>query len=124
MVVMDKQYLQDVAAYHARVWWKRFLQVYPTLGNTPRVVLNARLKTTAGRAFLEGGYIELSPELMWEHTENFCRDTIPHELAHLVAYRIHGDQGHGKGWKHIIKQFNIPTTRLHNMVNSKWQNRK
>ena len=124
MVGMDKQYLQDVAAYHVRIWWRKFLAVYPQLGETPRVKMNARLKTTAGRAFLEDWYIDLSPELMWEHTEQFCRDTIPHELAHLVAYRLHGDEGHGAGWKGIVREFNIPTTRLHNMVNSKWQYRK
>lgn len=124
MVGMDKQYLLDVATFHVSVWWRRFVDVYPQLGEIPRVKLNGRLKTTAGRAFLEDHYIDLSPELMWEHTEQFCSDTIPHELAHLVAYRLHGDEGHGKGWKGIVAQFNIPTTRLHQMVNSKWQNRK
>ena len=121
---MDKQYLQDLAAYHVRTWWRKFLMVYPDLGDTPRVRMNARLKTTAGRAFLEDWIVELSPELMSEHTEQFCRDTIPHELAHLVAFKVYGDCGHGKGWKSIVREFNIPTTRLHNMVNSKWQNRK
>ena len=121
---MDKQYLLDVANFHVRVWWKRFVDVYPQLGAIPAVKLNGRLKTTAGRAFLDDWYIDLSPELMWEHTEQFTRDTIPHELAHLVAYRLHGDPGHGKGWKGIVVQFNIPTTRCHNMVNSKWQYRR
>ena len=124
MTPMDKQYLQDVAEFHVKLWWKRFLSRYPNLGDTPRVTLNARLKTTAGRAFLEDGYIELSPELMWEHTEQFTRDTIPHELAHLVAFKVYSDPGHGRGWKLIVREFNIPTTRLHHMVNSKWQNRK
>lgn len=121
---MDKQYLLDVANFHTRVWWKRFVDVYPQLGGIPAVKLNGRLKTTAGRAWYEDGFIELSPELMWEHTEEFTRDTIPHELAHIVAYRLTGDTGHGKGWKGIVAQFNIPTTRLHNMVNSKWQYRR
>lgn len=121
---MDKQYLEDVASYHVRIWWKRFLSRYPKIGNTPGAVLNARLKTTAGRAFLDDGYIDLSPDLMWEHTEQFCRDTIPHELAHLVAWKVYGDPGHGKGWKTVIREFNIPTDRLHHMVNSKWITRK
>ena len=121
---MDKNYLLDVATFHTRVWWNRFVAKHPNLGEIPRVKLNGRLKTTAGRAFLEDHYIELSPELMWEHTEQFCRDTIPHELAHLAAYRLTGDEGHGRGWKDIVREFNIPTSRLHNMVNSKWANRK
>lgn len=119
---MNTQYLQEVADFRVNTLWKRFRQVYPQLQEqTPRVVLNNRLKTTAGRAFIEGTpqYIDLSTELFWQYTENFIIDTIPHELAHLVAYTIYGDSGHGKGWKSILSQFNIKTTRLHQMVNQK-----
>lgn len=118
---MDRDFLQDVADFNAKMWWNRFRKEYPQLSPLiPKVVLNNRLKTTAGRAFIEDNpqYIDLSTELFWEYTEEFLQDTIPHELAHLVAYTIYGDSGHGKGWKSIIQQFGINTTRLHNMVNT------
>ena len=121
---MDKAYLFDVATWTTRRWWKRFSEVYPQIGKVPEIKINARLKTTAGRAFLEENYIDLSAELFWEHTENFTSDTIPHELAHMVAYRVFGDEGHGKGWYSIIEQFDIKTARLHQMVNSRWSYRK
>lgn len=124
---MDIRYLQEVADYRAYYWWSRFRKVYPQLqAVTPKVVLNNRLKTTAGRAFIENNpqYIDLSVELFWEYTEEFLHDTIPHELAHLVAYTVFGDSGHGKGWKTIIQQFGINTTRLHNMVNTAHSKRK
>lgn len=118
---MDKNYLQDVAEFTVRAWWKKLRAVYPAIQeNVPVVKLNNRLKTTAGRAFLDNDpqSIDLSTELFWEHTEQMVRDTIPHELAHLVAYTIFGDEGHGTGWKSVVHRMDIPTTRLHNMVNS------
>lgn len=124
---MDKQYLQEVAEFRIQFWWNKFRQVYPQIQKAyPKVKLNARLKTTAGRAFIDNTpqYIDLSPELFWEYTEEFLQDTIPHELAHLVAYTVFGDEGHGTGWKSVIQKMGIKTSRLHNMVNSKHENRK
>lgn len=121
---MDKAYLKDVAEFAAVSWWKKFSRVYSDIGNCPKMVLNNRLKTTAGRCHLDHGFIDLSTELFWQYTENFVKDTIPHELAHMVAYRVYGDEGHGKDWYSVIDKMGIPTSRLHNMVNSKWANRK
>ena len=117
---MDKQALQDLAQYHVRQWWVKFLAQYPTIQKTtPRVTLNNRLKTTAGRAFIEENpqKIDLSTDLFDQYTDHMIVDTIPHELAHLVAYTIHGDPGHGKGWYSVLKQMGIQTTRCHSMVN-------
>ena len=83
------------------------------------VTLNNRLKTTAGRAFIEDDpqKIDLSTDLFEQYTDHMVRDTIPHELAHLVAYTVFADPGHGKGWYSVVEKMKIPTTRLHNMVN-------
>lgn len=117
---MDKQALQDLAQYHVRAWWVKFLKQYPTIQRaTPVVTLNNRLKTTAGRAFIEENpqKIDLSTDLFEQYTDHMIVDTIPHELAHLVAYTIHGDPGHGKGWYSVLAKMGIKTTRLHHMVN-------
>lgn len=122
---MDRSYLQEVADYRVGVWWNKFRVQYPGIPeNPPLVKLNNRLKTTAGRAFYEHYYIDLSTELFWEYTERFLCDTIPHELAHIVAYIVHGDTGHGRGWYSVVKTMNIDTTRLHNMVNTVHAKRK
>ena len=124
---MDKQTLQDLAQYHARIWWVKLLKEYPTIQKTtPVVTMNNRLKTTAGRAFLEEipQRIDLSVELFTQHTDRMIADTIPHELAHLVAWTVYADPGHGSGWKSVVARMGIPTTRLHNMVNSQHEKRK
>jgi len=124
---MDKQTLEDLAQYHVRAWWVKFLAQYPTIQRaTPIVTLNNRLKSTAGRAFIEDvpQRIDLSTDLFSQYTEHMIHDTIPHELAHLVAYTIHGDKWHGKGWYSVLKQMDIQTTRLHNMVNSNYRGKR
>ena len=120
MLYMDKQYLIDVAEANVKRAWARFAKHYPEINAkpVPKVILNNRLKTTAGHAFLELHYIDLSPELLWEHTQNFVEDTIPHEVGHLVAYIVHGDEGHGKGWKSVMAKAGYPANRLHDMVNT------
>lgn len=123
---MDRSYLQDLADTWGRIWWAKIVAVFPELGThtRPPIKLNNRLKTTAGRAFFEENYIDLSTELFWEHTENFTQDTIPHELAHIAAYKVFGDEGHGMGWKMTLQRVGIKTTRLHHMVNSQHAARK
>lgn len=123
---MDTKYLQEVAEYRVAYWWNKFVKLYPSIARKgiPPVKLNNRLKTTAGRAFYEDHYIDLSTELFWEYTEEFLHDTIPHELAHLVAYTVYGDTGHGRGWYTVINTMGIATTRLHNMVNSQHAKRR
>lgn len=123
---MNRAYLQDVADYWGRIWWAKMVAAFPQLQNhtPPPIKLNNRLKTTAGRAWFEENYIDLSVELFWEHTEQFTRDTIPHELAHIVANIVYGDTGHGTGWKMTLQRVGINTTRLHHMVNSAHAARK
>lgn len=103
------------------------IREYPTIQRvTPVVTLNNRLKTTAGRAFIEEvpQRIDLSTDLFAQYTEQMIVDSIPHELAHLVAYTIHGDPGHGKGWYSVLDRMGIQTTRLHNMVNSNYRGKR
>lgn len=122
---MNTPYLSQVLEYQVKTWWARIRKHYPQLPNIiPGYSLNNRLKTTAGLAYCEEYRITVSSELFWQHTRQFCEDTIPHELAHLAAWYIFQDRGHGKGWYQVIETVNINTTRLHNMVNHKWETSK
>ena len=115
---MNENLLQ-YAEGKASEWWFNIRRVYPVLPQArPIVKLNNRLKTTAGRAWYEENYIELSTELLCEHPAHFATDTIPHELAHIAAWHIFKDPGHGKGWKTVIAACKIRTTRLHTLINS------
>lgn len=119
---MKASTMQQAADRSAQDTWVILCNLYPNLTKTaPKVVLNNRLKTTAGRAFIEQDpqYIDLSTELFEQYPNEFCTVIIPHELAHCVAFLVYNDYGHGKSWKKIMKELGLIPERCHNMVNYK-----
>jgi predicted SprT family Zn-dependent metalloprotease len=102
------------ANYHCRIWWNRAVAIWGTrCGMMPAVILNKRLKSTAGRAWIysEGHehyagkmVLEFSHGLLIKHAEYFSRDTIPHEIAHFIAYRVYGEENHGIHWKIVTEK--------------------
>lgn len=69
--------------------------------------------TTAGRAWLTQWRIQLNEQLCKENVEDFIQTTIPHEVAHLVAYKVFGDDGHGNGWKSVMRALSLDPERCH-----------
>jgi predicted SprT family Zn-dependent metalloprotease len=78
----------------AHITWAKLRKNYPVIMPTvPKIVYNKRLKTTAGRAFLESQHIDLSIDLLWSNTRTMLDIIIPHEFSHLVAYTMFADMG-------------------------------
>lgn len=125
---MTPQELGEAVTTKADTVWLRLRKVYPQLNGIPRPIIkyNKRLKTTAGRAFYESNpvYIDLSVDLLWEHTQEMISQVIPHELAHIVAWIVFKDNGHGTGWKSVMSTLDIPADRCHSMVNSRHEANK
>jgi SprT protein len=69
--------------------------------------------TMAGRAWLTQWRIQLNEQLCKENLENFINETVPHEVAHLVAYKVFGDDGHGDGWRSVMRALGLNPTRCH-----------
>ena len=67
---------------------------------------------TAGRAFLKEWRIELNAILFRENQSEFI-NTIGHEWAHLVAYAVFQDCGHGADFYWTCGRLNIATRRCH-----------
>jgi len=75
---------------------------------------NSRMRTAAGRAFLQTGQIELNPKL--QKLSDAVREaeiasTFFHELAHLISYaRAKGKKipPHGEEWKQACRDLGIP----------------
>jgi len=73
----------------------------PKLAGKVQVAWNARMRTTAGRAWWPHGHIELNPKLKDFSEEEIWR-TLKHEFAHLIAYERCGRrriQPHGIEWR-------------------------
>lgn len=69
----------------------------------------------AGVAYLQQNEIRLNPILLAENGEEFIRQVVPHELAHLLVYQQFGRvQPHGKEWKMVMKQvLGVPAETYH-----------
>lgn len=109
--------LQEFADKCAAYWWQRMVTKFGAkIGKMPTIKMNARLTSTAGRAWLEDNYIDLSCYLMERYPAEFRDDTIPHELCHHIAYRLYSDKGHGPAWKNTMRVMGLKDERLHKMV--------
>lgn len=90
------------------------------LANQIKVSWNARLRTTAGRAYCDSQAIELNPALV-DISEDEIDRTLRHELAHLIAYyrarkqRIRIEP-HGPEWRTACTDLGIDgEDRCHNL---------
>lgn len=122
---MDQKTLLALATKTVGKTWAKLIRVYPSLTEPcPVVVLNARLKTTAGRSFYTHRKIDLSTSLFAEHPFNFVGDTIPHEVCHQAAWDLFSERGHGEPWKRVMIAVGVGPSRCHQMTNTLWEAQK
>jgi SprT protein len=69
----------------------------------------------AGRAYYYQHKIDLNATLLAENQQDFINRTVPHEVAHLIAYRVYGDKirPHGKEWASVMQTFGLEASRCH-----------
>ncbi|HGN1706249.1 TPA: SprT family zinc-dependent metalloprotease [Providencia rettgeri] len=87
----------------------------------PEPSINYRQRgTTAGSAYLKEWEIRINPTLLIENKEHFIDEVVPHELAHLLVFKVFGRQGiapHGKEWKWMMQQvLEVTAKRTHNFA--------
>ena len=73
------------------------------------VVWNAKMRSTAGRAFWPAARVELNPKLVSVSLDE-VRRTLLHELAHLLAYHRSGRRRiapHGVEWQQACADLGI-----------------
>ena len=74
---------------------KRAQAIWPEF-RTPTLEFTPAMNSTAGRASAKDWKIVLSRAYCLANPKGMLERTIPHEIAHLLAYAIHGR----KGWGH------------------------
>lgn len=59
--------------------------------------------------------IRYNPTLLLRYGEEFLRSTVPHEVAHYLAYRLHGRQirPHGPEWQALMHTLGADPSRCH-----------
>ena len=77
-----------------------------------------RGKTAGYFRMHRNGYtiINFNAALFKRHAEDFLVQTVPHEVAHLVAYQHYGAKirPHGQEWQSIMQLFGADVSRCHN----------
>lgn len=85
-----------------------------------KIVLNPRMRSTAGRARYSLNQIELNTRLLSENPDHI-EQTLGHELAHLLSYEIFGSKlgrGHKKAWRSVMTRFGLEADRTHSLDTS------
>lgn len=114
---MVSERIQSAATAKLIHTWEALRKQYPGVQTRyPRIVYDGRLKVTAGLAELGKNQIRLSKYLMVEYPEKMINIIIPHELAHLVAWSVYGDDSHELGWQSVMQFLGLPAEEFHDMV--------
>jgi len=80
------------------------------------VAYNGRLSTTAGRAFVRAGRIELNPRLLAGEPDQI-EVVLIHEAAHVAAFRLFGGNipAHGRHWRALMRAAGQAPSVTHKM---------
>lgn len=76
----------------------------------------------AGVAHLDENLLRFNPHLYQENREDFLRQTVAHEVAHLIARELFGRriQPHGEEWRSIMRGvFELSPQRCHSYAVSR-----
>lgn len=83
----------------------------------PRPEVSFKLRgLKAGVAHLHDNLLRFNPTLYQANQEDFLRQTVPHEVAHLVAHQVFGGgiQAHGREWQLIMRGvYDLAPLRCH-----------
>lgn len=78
---------------------------FPTLvglADEISVAWNNRLVRAVGKAWLKSARIELSRKVFEVCSASQRRDTVIHEVVHIIAFRLYQDRGHGVAWRRCM----------------------
>ena len=90
-------------------------QKYNRQFEIPKLVFR-QMGLKAGVARLQANTIELNEDYCKNgHLQDMIDRTLVHELAHLIAYQVYRDNGHGRGWKRVTNDLTGKVmSRCHN----------
>lgn len=96
----------EIALRYMMMYWLAKAEQH-LLKNYPVPELDLSLKgRCAGQAFLQTWRVRFNLQLLSENYDHFMLNVVPHELAHLIAFREFGARirPHGKEWRWVMEQ--------------------
>jgi SprT protein len=82
----------------------------------PKISFNQRGKI-AGCARLQTNELRFNPVLLSDNIDAFLEEVVPHEVCHLLAYKLFGKvRPHGKEWQNLMLElFGVKGQTYHQM---------
>ena len=114
-------HVEQMIKTHADKAWARYVFLFKKweieICERPIIKLNNRLTKSAGRAFVEEHFIDLGAKFFINPLNHayMLNNVIPHEYAHILAYKHFQCHTHGKPWKQLMLAYGIPADVYHNM---------
>ncbi len=106
--------IQQKAIEETKRYYDIARKLYPQFKlNDPLIDFKLR-GMSAGKAWLTKNKIQYQPVLLADNAQDFLANTVPHEVAHIVAYEVFRDADHGNGWKAVMRALGVHNiTRCH-----------
>ena len=108
----------------AAKYWAEYRLVFSILHafECPKIILNNRLSSTAGRNHPEENKIDLGTKFL-AHSKEYATiihtEILPHEMAHQIDYNLNGwpigNRWHRDEWKVIMVKIGQKPERCHSM---------
>lgn len=106
----------EVALRFGLIYWMRRVEThFDKTYSLPELDLSLRGRC-AGQAYLQQWKLRFNLTLMAENYQDFMLNVVPHELAHLVAFREFGHRikPHGREWQAVMeKVLGVPAKTTH-----------
>jgi len=111
----DKTQAEVALRFGLIYWMKRAERYFNKNYPVPMLDLSLRGKC-AGQAYLQKWKLRFNLGLMAENYQDFMLNVVPHELAHLIAFREFGGgiKPHGQEWQGVMEQvLGVPAKTTH-----------
>jgi SprT protein len=71
--------------------------------------------SVAGQAWYVDNKLRLNATALKNYRDDYIKQTVGHEVAHLIAFCKHGAviKPHGFEWKNVMRLFKLPPNRCH-----------
>jgi len=115
--------LQDQAVQLTEYWIHRARELTGTSARrlpVPEVAFDLRGRSAGQAIFARRSRevrIRINAKLLASHPKEMLEETVPHEVAHVVIFRLYGRKAkpHGDEWKALMRVFGVDPAPCHTL---------
>lgn len=117
---MAKQFTQQKTLAARKAVINKCVEIYKKIAEDfdidfqpPKILFNKR-GTAAGTAYYYENEIRFNMVMLIENMEEFVRQTVVHEICHILDYQLFGETSHhGRNWQDLMIHFGLQPKRCH-----------